>query len=198
MRRQTQPHGLAARWPLRPMEIDPSGLPVRYSLPVNCDADHAHQARDLIEINQASIAVSHEVAGARVVRRSLALEDFTGIAIRIESVDETSDGFAISVNLHHPDPKLCFPLYMSFDMDEVGERWQSWGRALKLPLLLPERDGGWREAVERIGKLKVKPPCQRHPRMMLGARRSEISSVREMGDLSLVRHIAGREMIARN
>ncbi|MFQ5625827.1 MAG: DUF6101 family protein [Methyloligellaceae bacterium] len=198
MRRQTQPHGLAARWPLCPIDLDPFGLPVRYNLPVDCDADHAREARDLIEITQNSIIVVHEVASAPAVKRTLDLEDFSGVAIRIESLVEVIDGFAISVNLHHPDPKLCFPLYMSYDMNEVGARWQSWGRTLKLPLLLPETDGGWREAVERFGKLKVKPPCQRHSRLMLATRRSDISSVREMGDQSLAHRVTGEELIARN
>jgi len=198
VRRQTHPHGLAARWPLRPMDVNPFGLPVRYSLPVDSDADHAREARDLIEIDKGSIAVVHEVSGAPAVRRSLALEDFSGVAIRIESVSEGVDGFAISVNLHHPDPKLCFPLHMAFDMSEVGARWQSWGRALKLPLLLPALDGSWREPVERFGKMKVKPPCVRPARLALGGRRSDISSVREMGDQALIRSIPGEELIARN
>lgn len=197
MRRQTQPHGLAARWPLHPMDVDPFGLPARYSLPVDSVADHAREARDLIEIHQGSITVVHEVSGVPAVRRSLAMEDFSGVAIRIESVGDGIDGFAISVNLHHPDPKLCFPLHMAHDMSEAGARWQSWGRALKLPLLLPATDGGWREPVERFGKMKVKPPHARPARLALGARRSDISFVREMGDQALVRRVTGEELIAR-
>jgi len=180
------------------MDVDPFGLPVRYALPVDSDADCAQEARDLIEIRQGTVAVVHEVSGARAVRRSLPLEDFSGVAIRIESVSDGHDGFAISINLHHPDPKLCFPLLMAFDMSEVGARWQSWGRTLKLPLLLPALDGSWREPVERFGKMKVKPPCARPARLALGARRSDISSVREMGDLALAHRVMGEELIARS
>ena len=198
MRRQTQPHGLAARWLLRPLDIDPHGLPVRYSLPVDTYSDQVREAYDLIEINQGSVAVEHRVSGVSSVRRALPLEDFSGIAIRIESLEHELDGFSISVNLHHPDPKLCFPLHMSYDMSNIGVRWQSWGRALKLPLLLPTLDGGWREPIERFGKLKVNPPHVRPARLALNARRSAISSVREAGDQSLVHHIAGEELIARN
>ncbi len=198
MRRQTQPHGLAVRWPLCPMDIDPFGLPVRFALPVDSDADQAPKARDLIEIKQGIIAVEHQVSGHASVRRALALDDFSGIAIRIESLDEEIDGFAISVNLHHADPKLCFPLHMSYDMSDVGARWQSWGRALKLPLLLPEFDGGWREPIERFGKLKVNPPYKRPARLALNARRSAISSIREIGDPGHIQSVAGEELIARN
>jgi hypothetical protein len=185
------------RWPLRELDIDPFALPVRFALPVDSDADQAREARDLIEINQGVIAVEHQVSGVSSVRRALPLDDFSGIAIRIESLDDAIDGFAVSVNLHHPDPKLCFPLYMSCDMNEVCARWQSWGRALKLPLLLPELDGSWREPIERFGKLKVNPPHVRPARLALNARRSAISSVRDTGDQSLVYRIAGEELIAR-
>lgn len=198
MRRQTHPHGLAVRWLLRPMDIDPNGLPVRFALPVDNDADQAPEACDLIEINQGSVVVEHRVSGESTVKRTLSLEDFSGIAIRIENLDDEVDGFAISINLHHPDPKLCFPLYMSSDMSDVCERWQSWGRALNLPLLLPELDGGWREPIERLGKLKVNPPHVRPSRLALNARRSAISSVRDTGNQNMIHHIAGQELIARN
>lgn len=198
VRRQTQPHGLAVRWPLRPLDVDPYGLPVRFALPVDSDAVQARAARDLIEIRQSSIAVEHQVSGHPSVRRALPLEDFSGIAIRIESLDDGLDGFAMSVNLHHPDPKLCFPLHMSCDMSNIGARWQSWGRALNLPLLLPELDGSWCEQIELFGKLKVNPPHMRPARLALNARRSAISSVRDMGDLKLIHNVAGEELIARN
>jgi hypothetical protein len=142
--------------------------------------------------------VEHQVSGFPSVRRALPLEDFSGIAIRIESLYDGRDGFAISVNLHHPDPKLCFPLHMSFDMSDVGARWQSWGNALSLPLLLPALDGSWREPIESFGKLQVNPPHVRPARLALNSRRSAISSVREVGDPNLVHRIAGEELIARN
>ncbi len=198
MRRQTQPHGLAARWPIRPLDLDPSRLPVRYCLPVDSGSDHARKARDLVEIRRDSIVVKHEVSGVPAVCRDLALEDFNGVAIRVEALDEQFESFAVSVNLHHSDPKLCFPLHMSRQMDDVGVRWQNWARALNLPLLLPNPDGSWREPVERIGKLSVNSPHQRPIRLGMASRRSVISSIREIGDQSLVRAVAGREIIARN
>lgn len=197
MRRQTQPHGLAARWPMRPMDLDPTRLPVRYSLPVDSVPDRARTARDLVEIRPGSIAVKHEVAGVPGACRDLPLEDFSGVAIRIEALDEEFGEFAVSINLHHPDPKLCFPLHMSCEMSEVGARWQSWARALNLPLLLPDPDGGWRQSIERLGKLSVNSPHKRPVRLGLASRRSEISAVREVGDLTRMRTVAGREIVAR-
>ena len=172
MRRQTQPHGLAARWRMSELDLDPYALPVRYALTVMSDEDHARDACDFVEINRGAITVEHQVSGDSSVKRTLSLEDFLGIAIRIESLDDGHDGFAISVNLHHPDPKLCFPLFMSYDMDDVGARWQSWGNALGLMLLLPALDGSWREPIERFGKLKVNPPHVRPVRLALNVVRS--------------------------
>jgi hypothetical protein len=186
------------RWPLCPLDIDPYGLPVRFALSVDSDEDQARDAHDLIEIKQGMIAVEHKVSGHDSVRRVLPLDNFSGIAIRIECLDDEIEDFAISVNLHHVDPKLCFPLFMSYDMSEVCARWQSWGRALKLPILLPEFDGSWREPIERFGKLKVNPPCVRPARLALNARRSAISSVRETGNMNMVHNIAGEELIARH
>ena len=197
MRRQTQPHGLAARWPASPLDLDPKTLPVRYSLPVDDGPDRARKARDLVEIRHGSIAVKHEVHGVPAVSRNLALEDFSGVAIRIEALDDGFDSFAVSVNLHHPDPKLCFPLHVSREMSDVGARWQSWARALNLPLLLPDLDGTWREPTERFGKLFVNRPHQRPARLGLATRRSAISSIRDLGDQGLVRAVSGKEIIAR-
>jgi len=198
VRRQTQPHGLAARWVMSELDLDPYAMPVRYALTVMSDEDHAPDACDLVEINRGAITVEHQVSGDPLVKRTLSLEDFLGIAIRIESLDDGHDGFAISVNLHHPDPKLCFPLFMSHDMGDVGARWQSWGNAFGLPLLLPALDGSWSEPIERFGKLKVNPPYVRPARLALNARRSAISSVREIGDPRLAHQMAGAELIARN
>lgn len=197
MRRQTQPHGLAARWALSPLDIDPFRLPVRYGLSVRNGVEHGHFARDLIEICDGFIAVKHEVSGQKAVVRAFDLEDFSGVAIRLECLDDEAENVAASVNLHHGDPKLCFPLYLSSNMDAVGERWQTWGRVLGLPLLLPTGDGGWREPHERFGKLTVNQPCQRAPRRILASRRSSFSSIREIGNPALVASVPGEELIAR-
>ncbi|MDA7947318.1 MAG: DUF6101 family protein [Hyphomicrobiaceae bacterium] len=182
---------------MSPLDLDPKRLPVRYSLPVENGPEHARTARDLVEIRPGSVAVQHEISGVPAVSRDLALEDFSGVAIRIEALDDAFGSFAVSVNLHHPDPKLCFPLHVSREMGDVGARWQSWARALNLPLLLPDLDGSWREPTARFGKLSVNRPHQRPARLGLTSRRSAISSIRESGDPELVRTVNGKEIIAR-
>jgi hypothetical protein len=198
VRRQTNPQGLAARWPVRPLDIDPFRLPAQFSLPVQSVTGKLLRARDRIRIEVRTIAVEREMLGARAIVKAIALEEFSGVAIRADVVGDNEDTFVVSVNLHHADPELCIPLHMSFDMSEVSARWQSWGRALRLPLLLPALDGTWREPVERLGKVTVSPPCSRDPRHALAARRSCISSLREVGDHRTMPVFAGAEIIARH
>ena len=198
MRRQTKPQGLASRWPVRPMDIDPFQLPVKFAVPVNSVSGKLFRAQDKVEIENGSVTVEREVMGARSVREKVSLEDFSGVAIRAELIGENEDVFAVSVNLHHEDPELCIPFYIAFDIDEVNARWQSWGRTLGLPLLLPTPGGTWCEPFERIGKLVVKPALMRHPRKMLQHRRSCISAFREGGERKRMPVVSGAEILARN
>ena len=155
------------------------------------------RARDRIEIDPQAIAVEREVLGRRSVRQTVGLQDFAGVAIRAERLGDNDDSFAISVNLHHNDPELCIPLHVSFDMDDVNARWQSWGRLLGLPLLLPALDGSWREPVQRLGKLDVNPPVARPTRLPLKGRKSTMSSIRETGHDGTMPVHNGAEIIAR-
>lgn len=197
MRRQTNPQGLAARWPVRPIDINPFRLPAQFSLPVKSVSGRLLRARDTIQIDAAMIAVEREVLGARAIRKQVALEEFSGVAIRAELVGDDEDKVVVSVNLHHEDPELCIPLHMAYDMIDVTARWQSWGRALRLPLLVPDLDGGWREVTKRMGKLIIGTSHPREPRKSLTARRSYMSALRETGSPREQARVSGAEIIAR-
>lgn len=186
------------RWPVRPMDIDPFRLPAKFNLPVKTVAGQLLRAQDRILIEPAAIAIEREVLGARATRKKVALREFSGVAIRAELVGENEDKFAVSVNLHHEDPELCIPLHMAFDTDEVNARWQSWAKALGLPLLMPAVDGGWREPVERLGKVAVAPAHARNPRKALAGRRSWMSAIREKSVPGPKTIISGAEIIARS
>jgi hypothetical protein len=142
--------------------------------------------------------VEREVLGARPVRKQVALREFSGIALRAELVGDGSDELAVSVNLHHEDPELCIPLHVSFDMSDVNARWQSWSRALGLPLLLPAPDGTWQEPFDRIGGLMIKPAVRRQPRKMLAKRKSCMSAFREKVAPRPMPVVGGAEIIARH
>lgn len=197
MRRQTKPHGLAARWPLRPLDVDPFHLPARYALPVRSAAGGQAEEQDSIFITREQVAVERCREGRPVQRQTLAVAAFAGVAVRIARLAGATPTFAISVNLHHEEPDLCLPLHMANDLCDAGARWLSWGRMLKLPLLLPTPDGDWREAKGAPGRLTLGPPAPRSPRLALAGRRSRMSAVREVGSMTNLVRIEGIEIIAR-
>lgn len=198
MRRQTKPQGLAARWLVRPLDIDPFRLPVRFTLDVSGASGRPARARDHITISNTTVSVKREFHGTPVAFESLALDEFSGVTVRLEARGDVASGVVVSVNLHHHDPRLCIPLHVSFDMNDVGARCQSWARALRLPLLLPALDGSWREAKPRLGRLAVGLPYSRDTRLALCTRRSQMASLREVGVLQVPQRIHGAEIIARN
>lgn len=198
MRRQTKPQGLADRWTVRPLDIDPFQLPARFALPVQSITGLRAAARDHIRIDANSVAVERAAGEGPMSVERHSFDAFSGIAIRMDGASGTDADFAISVNLHHDDPDLCIPLHVAFDMDDAGARWQSWARALNLPLLLPAADGGWREPAEAPGKLTLKRAIPRAPRRALAKRRSRMSAVREAGQSGPTATLSGAEIIARN
>lgn len=198
MRRQTNPQGLAARWSVHPLDVDPFQLPARFVLAVCDTSGRLPEARDLISISRDEVAVERDIPGRSTSREILRTEAFSGVAVRMAVREDDGRRFAISVNLHHDDPRLCIPLHVSFAMDDAGARWQSWARALRLPLLLPAADGGWREPVARLGRLNVGPPLARSHRLVLAARRSLTASLRSVGKASNLGPIHGAEIIARH
>lgn len=197
MRRQTKPQGLAARWPVRPLDVDPFHLPARFVLPV-CSPAGGQVTQDNILITSQAVAVEHNMPGALRRIAQVAVKDFQGVAIRIDRLGDGPQAFAISVNLQHDEPDFCIPLHMAFDMCDASARWQSWGRALSLPLLMPTPDGGWREPDEVPGRMIVREAFRRHPRLALKQRRSLMSAVREVGRFEGLDVLPGDEIIARN
>lgn len=200
MRRQTHKQGLAARWRTTPLDVNPFQLPARFVLDVRDDAGRLLTARDKVIIQPKLIIIEREVHGdhgACVARDEHAIADFAGIAIRIDQIAGRDNAFAVSVNLHHDDPDLCIPLHLAFDMCDASARWQSWGKVLGLPLLLPARDGTWQEPFQRLGRLLVDRAYNRRRRFYLKGRRSIVAATREMGIPVPAVQRDGAEIIAR-
>ena len=197
MRRQTQSQGLAARWQAKPLDINPFQLPARFALNVRGKTGGLLPTRDHVTIQPHRVAIEREILGARVNGAEHRVEQFSGVAIRIDTLGDDEDSFAVSVNLHHEDPELCIPLHIAFDMNDASARWQAWGRALRLPLLLPAQGGGWREPVERLGALIVDRAFKRGGRLSLKDRRSFMAATRGMGHHGPLASYAAQEIIAR-
>lgn len=198
MRRQTQPQGLAARWQPVPLDVNPFQLPARFNLSVKNAPGQALTDWDHIIVSPGMVTIDRDVPGLGRCRSDHAIEDFSGISVRMEACDESRDTLAVTVNLHHEDPALCLPLFVAFDLDVAGARWQSWGRVLGLPLLVPAPDGTWQEAIDRLGKLSVNRAYPREARLSLKSRRSMVALSRRVGMRCEADPLPGKEIIARN
>jgi hypothetical protein len=198
VRRQTDSQGASTRWVVQPLDIDPFYLPVRYNL-FRCGlAGDVFAAQEQVIVGARSIALQSQYLGHDLNLRRFNLSDFKGVAIRISPFDGVEGEFVISVNLHHHSAALCIPLHVSFALDDVNARWQSWARVLRLPLLLPSLDGGWSEPIDKLGKLSVRPAITRKPKHLLDARRPKIKRFREVGCSEGLKIVNGTEIIARS
>jgi hypothetical protein len=131
---------------------------------------------------------------------NLPLGCYLGVALRIEPPGGEAAS-AVAVTLEHRDGALSLPLYRAPDTSDVVAEWQSWGRALKLPLLVAEADGRLREPFARLGAIRVATPvARRRRRSALKPRRPSIFLRRRTGG-SLAGapvHRGEREIIARD
>jgi len=91
---------------------------------------------------------------------SLPLAAYRGIVIRLEPPAGEAAA-AVAVVLAHSDPALSRTLYRATHGNDIIAEWRAWGRALALPLLVAEADGGLRGPFARIGAVRVGRPAKR-------------------------------------
>ena len=124
---------------------------------------------------------------------------YLGVAVHVDPPLDGSAG-AVAVVLEHPDPALSLTMFHALDGGDIVAEWQSWGRALGLPLLVAESDGGLREPFVRIGSVRVgRVIMRRRRRTALAARRAPMRRRRRIGIIPAVPllHRGEREIIAR-
>lgn len=180
----------------RALRLDPCALPVSFAA---SDA-RADERTRTVELDRERVIMRREVRGIRM-RLSLKVSEYLGVAIRVIPPDAGSNG-AVAVMLEHRDPSLSVPLLIATnDENDVVAEWQRWSRVLGLPPLIPDGEGAFREAFERIGAVRVQAPVPRRRRRgALRRRRPSILMRRKPGRPSATPslHRGEREMIARN
>lgn len=180
----------------RALRLDPCALPVSFAM---SDA-RADERLRFVALDRECVVVHRAVRGIRM-RLSLKMSDFLGVAIRVIPPNESCDG-AIAVTLEHRDQGLSVPLLVASDGDnDVVAEWQRWARVLGRPLLIPDGDGAFREAFERIGAVRVRATMpRRRLRAVLRRRRPSILMRRKPGRPSAAPsiHRGEREIIARS
>jgi hypothetical protein len=178
----------------RDERLDPFSLPLRFEAR---DAGADGSVR-FVELTRERVVLRRSVRGM-LMAVNLPVASYLGIALRIEPPLGGAAG-AVTLALEHRDHALSLELYRADDGTEVVAEWQSWARALALPLLITEADGRLREPFERIGGLRVSAPVpRRRKRSALKARRPSIFLRRKPGRrLGAAAVHREREIIARN
>ena len=195
MRRQAAAGRTIPAWSSRDERLDPFTLPVRFAV-----SDRTADGRvRVVELSRDHVVLRRAVRGIKMAIR-VRTAAYLGVAIRIEPPREGEDG-AVAVVLEHRDPGLSLALYRANDGLDIVAEWQSWGRVLKLPLLVAEPDGRLREPFPRVGAVRIGPTMRRRRRRTaISRRRPTLPLRRRMGRalVDTVVHRGEREIIARN
>jgi hypothetical protein len=195
VRRQTQDSGHSPAGSGRVERLDPFSLPLRFTV-----SDNAADARTrIVELSRERVVHHRAVRGIPMAVK-VPLATYLGVVLRMEPPDAEQSG-AVTLVLTHDDPSLSLPLYRAEDGSEVVAEWQSWARALSLPLLVAEADGALRAPFDHLGALRIsraQPRRRRHS--PLRRRRASIPLRRKPGRAPAVPtvHCGEREIIARN
>jgi hypothetical protein len=170
-------------------------LPLRFA---TADAGTDRGVR-LVALSREHVILLREVSGIKMVV-NLPVAHYRGVALRSAAAGAQSGG-EIAVILAHSDPALSLLLCRAAEGDDIVTRWQSWSRALGLPLLIEEADGCLREAVADVGSVHigVALPRRRRRSPAIGGRASlRLRRARGVPSSSPRIYRNEREIIARN
>lgn len=179
----------------RGVRLDPFALPLAFAA---TDAAADGQVRH-IELFHERLVMRRSVAGMHMAF-NMPLSAYDGVAIRMNE-SEKGEPATVAVVLEHKDPGLALPLFVSTEADEVFAEWRSWSKVLGVPLLVSDDAGGWREAFDHMGGVRVEEVCPRRRRHSgLQRRRPSILSRRKPGKLMPAApvHRGEDEIIARS
>jgi hypothetical protein len=179
----------------RDERLDPFSLPLRFEAR---DAAADGSVR-FVELTRERVVLRRSVRGM-LMAVNLPIASYLGVALRIEPPAGAAES-AVTLMLEHRDSALSLPLYRAENTTDVVAEWQSWARALKVPLLVAEADGRLREPFERIGALRIATPhLRRRKHSALKRRRPSIFLRRKPGRRlgAAPVHRGEREIIARH
>ncbi|MDP2124667.1 MAG: DUF6101 family protein [Parvibaculum sp.] len=97
---------------------------------------------------------------------------YEGVALRVVARDRRGADKVLLVELTHAaNAKRNLVVHASHDGLDAPARWRSWGRVLRLPLLVEDREGTLHPAERRLGALHVGDPYPHSGANPLSARR---------------------------
>ncbi|WP_420394099.1 DUF6101 family protein [Acuticoccus sp.] len=113
----------------------------------------------------ATVRPAEALAGAAPSRRSA----FRGVACTVQR-GEVEPVFGLA--LLHENPRLSIPLSTGTDAAAIAREWQSWAKALDLPLIAVEADGTVHAELTALGVVLAERPSPRRRGSPLVGRRS--------------------------
>jgi hypothetical protein len=126
----------------------------------------------------------------------LPVKAFTGIAARATELEDGSQ--IVSLEVYHSDPKLCIPLLVADNLDDIAADWHSWSRLLKLPMLIIGADGKAAAVREQLGMVMNETPLERRKRITTPKHRPWFLRRRKIGMATSIERVGAEEIIARN
>jgi len=135
-------------------------------------------------------------ANGPTMQATMALSDYRGVAVRMESTGDDGEVRAF-IELLHRDPTLTLTLAISDTPEDLAADWQSWGRTLGLPLLVIGQDGSVGEPLAGHGLSAARPKPRRY-HSYFAKRRPRFLVRRKTGGQRQAERVSGREIIARN
>ena len=179
----------------RSERLDPFALPVRFTA---LDAGADGRSRD-VELTRERVVLRRAVRGMRMAV-NLPVTAFLGIALRLVPAQAGAPERA-TISLEHRDRGLSVPLFATSDWRDALAEWRLWGRVLRLPLLVADRDGGLRDAFNCLGLVRLgKPKLRRRRHNAIRGRRPSILLRRYAPAVAAERivHRGEHEIIARD
>jgi hypothetical protein len=174
------------------LRLDPLALPIRFYA---SDAGADERVR-VEELHRERVVLRRRLRGMSMAV-NLPVRAFLGIALRVLQSAEAA-GHRVSISLEHGDPALTIPLYTAADSDDVVAEWQSWARALRMPLLIVDGDGVLHQPFPCVGQVRSGPSApRRRGRSSLKRRRSSIAAKRRKGGATAGIHRGEREITPR-
>ena len=170
----------------RDFRLDPSALPVRSATGVGGKASF-YLDRQQAVLRQPSCGPAAMV--------TIPVDEYDGVAVRIAQDTDTAP---LVLELAHRNPAYAVPLSRGGAPEDIADDWQTWGRELRLPLLVVSPDG--HVARYHPGQLfspaSNSAPNRRHS--LFSGRRPRFLTRRKIGNLDRMERLTPCEIIARN
>lgn len=171
MRQKENGAGDRRHWRSRELDVDPYMLPAAFAVPFQPFWRRLCGFIRYVTIYRDRVCVQDSSPPFGVWEWEAPVSDFEGVSLVIAYRGKGTQEPVILVELKHLDPRKSVTLHASFDGIDAGARWRSWSAQLGLPLLVEDRDGETRMALERFGALVAAAPQPHRGASPLTARR---------------------------